>query len=528
MFAEVVATICLVWFIAVMLVCAIGYTQLRRWYSAPPARAVCEISLPDEEVPQVTIIRPVKGLEPSLYECLASTFRQTYPQAKLTIYFCIFSRDDPAFPTLERVLADFPTFDAKLLVEADDPALQRKDGGDQSLGPNPKIRNMSRAYREARGDIVWIIDCNVWVAKGVCGRMVDTLCGYGSSRMKNKFVHQLPLVVDTVGSPAGAEIQSLLNHDGNEDLHVSSTSTASHALHTTQHSSTGLPQMWHIGGGRLEELFMSSSHAKFYTAINTVLLAPCIVGKSTMFRRSHLNSLTEGQGIDFFSHNICEDHLIGDLLWKQQVPEEKRGEKWGKHAMVFGDLAVQPMAGMSVGEYAARRIRWLRVRKFTVTLATLVEPGTESLLCSAYGAFAVTTLPWFHRILGLPQTWTAFWLVWLLFVGIWAAVDWTLYRKLHSAASIEVDEDTPSFARPPTQGTGRPFKEWLAAWLGREMMAFPIWAWAVFGGVTVTWRGRRFWVGMDMRVHEVKLRGKKEEQGMNGHVVVGGVKARSD
>jgi ceramide glucosyltransferase len=74
----------------------------------------------------------------------------------------------------------------------------------------------------------------------------------------------------------------------------------------------------------------------------------------------------------------------------------------GRHALVFGDLAIQPMAGMNVQEYIARRVRWLRVRKFTVTLATLVEPGTESFLCSAYGAFAISTLPWLSRTLGIP------------------------------------------------------------------------------------------------------------------------------
>jgi ceramide glucosyltransferase len=252
---------------------------------------------------------------------------------------------------------------------------------------------------------------------------------------------------------------------------------------------------------------MSSSHAKFYTAINTVLIAPCIVGKSNMFRRSHLDSLTNGQGIDYFSHNICEDHLIGDLLWRKDVPEEKSsGRKLGKHAMVFGDLCIQPMAGMSVSEYAARRVRWLRVRKFTVPAATLVEPGTESFLCSLYGAYAMTSLSWIHE-LGMPQTWTAFAAFWLLSVSIWAMLDWTLYRVLQSGASLEVDEHTPHFARPPPPGgTRRPFRAWLMAWIGREAMALPIWLWAVYGGVSVNWRGKSMWVGMDMRVHEIPNR----------------------
>ncbi|CAD0020843.1 unnamed protein product, partial [Aureobasidium pullulans] len=427
------AVVCTVWYAAVSLVCAVGYTQVRH-YSRPPPKP----QVSDSDAPHVTIIRPVKGLEPSLYQCLESTFLQEYPKHKLTVFLC--------------------------------------------------------------GDVIWIIDCNVWVNRGACGRMVDTLIG--NRGIKNKFVHLLPLVVDIAGTPVPESAQGLLEgHDPDNNFRVVSTSTAGHQLRASDSASLDVLSE---GGGRIEELFMSSAHAKFYTAINTVLIAPCIVGKSTMFRKSHLNSLTGGQGIDYFSENICEDHLIGDLLWKGKIPEEERGEKWGKHAQVFGDLAIQPMAGMSVAEYIARRSRWLRVRKFTVTLATFVEPGTEAFLCSLYGAFAFTTLPFFHNKLGVPQTWTAFALFWMFSVCMWCYVDWTLYCKLHSCASVQVDENTPAFARPPKDGKRRPFHVWLFAWLARETLALPIWTWAVYGGVTVVWRGKKLWVGMDMKVHEIK------------------------
>ncbi|KAK4982986.1 Ceramide glucosyltransferase [Elasticomyces elasticus] len=494
-----------------------------RYYSSPPPPS----SSAYDESPHVTIIRPVKGLEPCLYDCLAATFRQRYPEDKLTIYFCVSDSNDPGLPILQRLIEDHPTFDVAILIEAQDPVLQDASGR-SGLGPNPKIRNMSRAYREAKGDIVWIIDCNVWVGKGVCGRMVDILEDR-NGRKKNKFVHQLPLVVDTAGTVTREEAPGWLTED---ELHggsgISSTSTANHGVRMTV-PNTG--SIWSLGGGRLEEIFMSSSHAKFYTAINTVLLAPCIVGKSNMFRRSHLNHLTDGRGIDFFSENICEDHLIGDLLWKKLVPEEEQGQRMGKHALAFGDLAIQPMAGMSVKEYVARRIRWLRVRKFTVTLATLVEPGTESLLCSLYGAFAVTTLPFFSRTFAVPQIWATSAIFWLLSVSIWAAMDWTLYNKLHSANSIEVDQNTPSFVRPPVGGKRRPFRQWLLAWLGREVLAFPVWFWAVFGGVTVTWRGTKMWVGMDMKVHEIaegKQAGHVNRREPNGLVSAVKLKARKD
>jgi len=157
------------------------------------------------------------------------------------------------------------------------------------------------------------------------------------------------------------------------------------------------------------------------------------------------------------------------------------------------------------------------VRRFTVTLATLVEPGTECFLCSAYGAFAVSTLPYFTEVFALSPSWT-FPLFWLLSVSLWACADWTEYILLHSGQTTEKGTGTdgedasiaiPAFARPLRKRVARrPFAEWLAAWLGREALALPIWMWAFWGGVTVVWRERKFWVGVDMRVHEIVDRGR--------------------
>ncbi|THD00404.1 hypothetical protein EYZ11_000131 [Aspergillus tanneri] len=466
-----------------------GYIQICRYFLQRPRPS--HSASDATNAPHVTVIRPIKGLEPHLYDCLASTFRQNYPRDRLTVCLCVSSRKDTAYPTLQKLVSDFPHANARLYVEEEDPLLQPGNESAYSLGPNPKIRNMSRAYREAKGDIVWIIDCNVWVGKGVCGRMVDRLCGFGVHYGKKyKFVHHLPVVVDVTSelgyNAEAADVEGVLA----------------------------------MGGGRLEELFLSSSHAKMYTAINTVLIAPCIVGKSNMFRRSHLDYLTapssgdphrRNPGIDYFSDNICEDHLFGDLLWKNAVPEEReQGERLGKHGMVFGDLAFQPVAHMSVESYIARRVRWLRVRKFTVLLATWVEPGTESMLCSLYGSWGVTTsLAQWLMAKGYANavhltTWTAFVSCFCLSIVAWILLDWTLYIKLHSAKTVELDADTPSFARTPRGGiTRRTFGQWFTAWLGREMLALPIWLTAFYGGVTVTWRDRRFRVGLDMKVREI-------------------------
>lgn len=426
------------------------------------------------------------------------------------MYFCVASRQDPAYPILRRLVADFPDFDARVFVEAEDPYLNGEHGDasdNNNIGPNPKIRNMSRAFREAKGDILWPLDCNIWVARDVAGHMVDRLCGFrpdGGRATPFKFVHQLPLVVDTVTSMSrrGAEGQALLSNasvtggSGTGDVGVPSSI---------------LSRSWAHGGGRLEEMFMTTTHAKFYCAINLVGIAPCIVGKSNMFRKSHLDAATDAarnpilagtsastlpKGIDHFASYMCEDHVIGDLLWRTQIPG------FANHGLVYGDLAIQPIAGMSVRAYVARRVRWLRARKWTVLSATLVEHGVESLVCCFYLSFGLTTVPWVHETLGVPQTWTALAWCWALGVGLWMLVDRAVFKRLHAGLSIPVDENTPSFARGASRGGAerRQFGEWLLAWLGREILALPVWTWAVFLGTGVNWRGRRFRVRSDMTV----------------------------
>lgn len=498
-------------------------------------------------MPHITVIRPVSGLDPRLYECLASSLRQTHPKRKINNVFCIANRSDPAYPILERLVRDFPDADVQITVEEEDPLL-KKDR--KALGPNPKIRNMSRAYREAKGDLVWILDCNVWVGKGIGSRFVDLLCGYNKDKAakkktKFKFVHQTPLTVDLDSqSLTLAERKELLSGSPEER----GDTTAAAASLSSKASGSAWKRLLQRGGGRLDEAFMSSAHAKFYQAINTVKVAPCIMGKSTMFRRSQLNYVTSthpkyAPGIDFFSDNICEDHLIGDALWKRPQAFEKRGykpapgekkEKWGKHEMLFGDLCFQPISHTSVSAYLDRRIRWLRVRKYTVTLATFVEPGTESMFCGIYGAYALTTLPYFRTY--ISPTWVSFTLIWLLHMAVWCLVDYIQYLLLHSAKTVEIDNDTPDFVLPQrsnaayhregvskpllsdkasTQpslldGARRNFREFFYAWLGREFFALPIWVTAFWGGATVEWRGRKFYVGLDTKVYEITPKEEKD------------------
>ncbi|KAJ3044295.1 hypothetical protein HDV00_002615 [Rhizophlyctis rosea] len=114
-----------------------------------------------------------------------------------------------------------------------------------------------------------------------------------------------------------------------------------------------------------------------YSTINKAAVASCIIGKSNMFRRS---SLTAVGGLRYFGKYMCEDNIIGEYLWK---------EGW-RHRLT-SDLAYQTLGdSLSLWAYIQRRARWIRIRKYTVTAATLAEPFSESIVSGLWASWAVS------------------------------------------------------------------------------------------------------------------------------------------
>ena len=471
-------------------------TSRKRVCSRPPPSVPATHGI-SEELPFVSILRPVKGLDPFLQLCLESTALLQYPKSKYELILSVASPHDPAIPTIRRVLAAHPKTDARILI------------GEEDVGPNPKIRNLSKGYREAKGDIVWILDSNIWVPPGILDRSVRLLEGLDQDGKGYKLVHHLPLCVDV-----SSKYRQPLSAPSSPVISVGSGLTP--LLPQPIAPSSLKPfwsRWWAMGGGRLEENFFASSHCKFYTAINTIGVAPCIVGKSNLFRRSHLAQVTrdpqgrpEKEGVLAFAENICEDHLLAERLWLKPVDDEKNKVRaWGKHKL-GEDIVFQPVSRMTVADYLARRTRWLRVRKYTVLAATFLEPGTESLLCSLMGAYAMTTLPLFR--IYIPPTWSSFFICWSISIILWAATDYSLFMFLHAYKTVQRDEHTPEFL---IEMPKRTFLEWAVQWIGREGLAFGIWAWALWPG-EVNWHGGRYKIRWkDCKVEEIRRSIQKKD-----------------
>ena len=101
-------------------------------------------------LPAVTILKPLHGAEPGLYENLASFCAQDYP-ASVQMICGVQDPQDPAIAAVERLKASFPDRDLQLVV---DPAPH---------GANHKIANLINMMRHARYDCIILADSDIGV-----------------------------------------------------------------------------------------------------------------------------------------------------------------------------------------------------------------------------------------------------------------------------------------------------------------------------------------------------------------------------
>jgi ceramide glucosyltransferase len=134
---------------------------------------------PAVPAPAVTILKPIKGVEPGLYANLASLAAQDYPDFEMLIG----AEDarDPALTVARQVQHDFPAVRIKVF------------SGARRLGLNPKVNLLSHLADRAANDLVLISDSNVRVCPAYLretaaelgpgvGLVTNVLVGTGSGR----------------------------------------------------------------------------------------------------------------------------------------------------------------------------------------------------------------------------------------------------------------------------------------------------------------------------------------------------------
>ena len=109
----------------------------------------------------ISVLKPLKGDEPGLYENLASIARQRYP--KFEILFGCADASDPALDVARQVQRDFPDVPMRVF------------SGCPNSGRNPKVNNLRMLSARARYDCVLVSDANIRASEDYLAAMAAEL-----------------------------------------------------------------------------------------------------------------------------------------------------------------------------------------------------------------------------------------------------------------------------------------------------------------------------------------------------------------
>ena len=109
----------------------------------------------------VSLLKPLCGNEPRLYENLSTFCRQQHPCYQIVFGVC--AADDGALAVVARLKADFPTCDISTVIAAD------------VHGPNPKVSNLMNMLPHARHGWLVLADSDIAVAPDYLQRVTAPL-----------------------------------------------------------------------------------------------------------------------------------------------------------------------------------------------------------------------------------------------------------------------------------------------------------------------------------------------------------------
>ncbi len=112
-------------------------------------------------LPSVSILKPLKGTDPGMYESLRSHCLQDYTEYE--IIFGVSDVDDPAVEIVERLKAEFPQQAIKTVICG------------KNLGTNTKVSNLAQMQMEARYEHLLVNDSDIRVERNYLQQVIPPL-----------------------------------------------------------------------------------------------------------------------------------------------------------------------------------------------------------------------------------------------------------------------------------------------------------------------------------------------------------------
>ncbi len=141
---------------------ATGYAVVAAWLTRRAgARPCADSAEPAGSAAPVSVLKPLCGAEPRLYDNLATLCRQDHPEYQLV--FGVRAQDDPAIAVVEQLRRDFPACDIALVV---DPRVH---------GSNLKVSNLINLAPHARHDRLVVADSDIAAGPDYLARVTAPL-----------------------------------------------------------------------------------------------------------------------------------------------------------------------------------------------------------------------------------------------------------------------------------------------------------------------------------------------------------------
>ena len=295
--------------LTVTVVCAA--TLLLPFRAARPDRP--SPTAPPETLPAISILKPLKGTAPDLYDNLAALARLDYPRFELVLGAA--DPADPALEVAEHLRRSFPNVPMHIVRGAPD------------LGLNPKVSNLASLTRVAHHDLLLVSDADVRPEPGYLRALAAELED-GAARTPDS--DRSERLGKWRSRPVGLVANLLVG------AHEESVGAAWESLHFAGWVTPALSAADRLAGH------------------------PCVVGKSMLVRREALEAAGGWHGV---RDVLAEDYVLG-----------RRIQEAGFRVALCRHPVIAVHRRRSSKSFLARHLRWSQMRARIAPAAYLVEP----------------------------------------------------------------------------------------------------------------------------------------------------------